>query len=87
MGIVSQSLSTPSADTMNNAKPSFTASVMPDAVRLDWTKGVFDGVVVQSKRGNETAFTALDNDTVSIFYLRKFLRNRFYKCILTLMHS
>jgi hypothetical protein len=32
---------------------------------MDWVKGQFDGVVVQSKRGAETSFTFLDKDTKS----------------------
>lgn len=47
------------------SKPVFQALALADKVRLDWVKGDSDGVVVQCKRGNETAFTTLGRDTVS----------------------
>ncbi|MBS4029404.1 MAG: hypothetical protein KGZ58_12310 [Ignavibacteriales bacterium] len=48
-----------------NAMPVFQAVELPDRIRLDWVKDVFDGVVVQCKRGNETTFTTLGTDTIS----------------------
>ena len=65
LGVIGPSQTQISDDVLNNAKPDFTATVLPDAVRLDWTKGLFDGVVVHCKRGAETAFTMLDKDTIS----------------------
>jgi hypothetical protein len=49
----------------DGAKPDFTATVLANMVRLDWVKGQFDGVLIQCKRGTETAFTFLDKDTQS----------------------
>jgi hypothetical protein len=51
--------------SLDAVKPEFTAAVLPDMVRLDWVKGQYDGVVIQSKRGAETSFTFLDKDTQS----------------------
>jgi hypothetical protein len=34
-------------------------------IRIDWVKGQFDGVIVQSKRAAETAFNNLDKDNSS----------------------
>jgi hypothetical protein len=48
-----------------NAMPSFQAVLLPDRIRLDWVKDVFDGVMVQSKRGSETTFTPLGTDSIS----------------------
>jgi hypothetical protein len=48
-----------------NAMPSFQAVLLPDRIRLDWVKDVFDGVFVQCKRGNETTFTTLGADSIS----------------------
>jgi hypothetical protein len=47
------------------AKPMFTATVLANGVRLDWHKGENSGVIIQSKRGDETTFTHLGNDTRS----------------------
>ncbi len=63
LGVVAPASTAP-ADT-DSAAVEFSATVLPNKVRLDWVKGAFDGVVVQSKRGSETAFTTLDKDTVS----------------------
>ena len=49
----------------DTAKPEFQAIILADKVRLDWVKGQFDGVVVQCKRGTESAFATLDKDTKS----------------------
>jgi len=65
LGIIGPSQGQLSADVLTNAKPDFTATVLPDMVRLDWTKGAFDGVIIQSKRGADTNFTAVDKDTIS----------------------
>lgn len=36
---------------------------MPNSVvRLDWTKGKFDGVSIEGQRGNEIVWTRLDRD-------------------------
>jgi hypothetical protein len=51
--------------SLDAIKPEFTATVLPDMVRMDWVKGQYDGVVIQSKRGSETSFTFLDKDTQS----------------------
>lgn len=44
------------------AKPPFKASASIGKVRLDWTKSELDGVVIESQRGAETAFSLLDKD-------------------------
>ena len=49
------------------AKPPFKGAASVGNVRLDWTKGDFDGVVIESQRGAETAFTFLDKDFKSPF--------------------
>lgn len=61
------------ADNFNPAegKPSFKASVSPGKVTHEWAKGNFDGVVVESQRGAETAFTFLDKDFTSPFEDRR----------------
>ncbi|MBS4027739.1 MAG: hypothetical protein KGZ58_03785 [Ignavibacteriales bacterium] len=48
-----------------NAMPEFQAVELPDRIRLDWLKDIFDGVIVQCKRGNETTFTTLGTDMTS----------------------
>ncbi|MBS4026989.1 MAG: hypothetical protein KGZ58_00010 [Ignavibacteriales bacterium] len=50
-----------------NAMPEFQAVELPDRIRLDWVKDIFDGVIIQCKRGNETTFTTLGTDTISPF--------------------
>ena len=50
-----------------DTKPTGQATVMPNLVRIDWVKGKFDGVIVESQRGDETAWTRLDRDTRSPF--------------------
>ncbi|MBI5021246.1 MAG: hypothetical protein HZB59_07425 [Ignavibacteriales bacterium] len=45
--------------------PEFQTTILPDKVRLDWTKGYSDGIVVQSKRGTETEYTTIGKDTRS----------------------
>jgi hypothetical protein len=49
------------------AKPMFKSSTSSGKVRLDWTKGDFDGVVIESRRGAETTFSLLDKDFKSPF--------------------
>ncbi|MBI3194190.1 MAG: hypothetical protein HYZ34_06965 [Ignavibacteriae bacterium] len=48
-----------------DAMPEFFLTVMPDMVRADWLKKQFGGVVIESKRGNETVFSRLDKDSLS----------------------
>lgn len=50
-----------------DTKPTGQATSMPNLVRIDWVKGKFDGVIVESQRGDETAWTRLDRDTRSPF--------------------
>ncbi len=50
------------ATLIANAKPEFWATVLAILVRLDWPKGDYDGILFESKRGNETTFTLLDKD-------------------------
>lgn len=48
---------------LNEAKPKGKASALPNnAVRIDWKKGKFDGVIVYSKRGDEAHLTKLERD-------------------------
>ncbi len=49
------------------AKPNFFPTPLPDMIRLDWLKWAFDGVVIQCKRGSETAFTEIGKDMRSPF--------------------
>lgn len=49
------------------AKPTFKGTALIDRVRLDWTKGDYDGVIIECRRGDETAFTFLDKDFKSPF--------------------
>lgn len=48
-------------------KPLGKAYAMPNMVRIDWTKGKFDGVIVEGQRGDETVWQRLDRDTRSPF--------------------
>ena len=52
---------------LGDAKPDFTATATVTGIRLDWTKGAFDGVVIESIRGAETTFAFLDKDFKSPF--------------------
>ncbi len=46
-----------------DAKTTVKATAMTGSiVRLDWTKGKFDGVFIDSQRGDETTWTRLDFD-------------------------
>ena len=63
LGIISSSME----PTDGLPKPEFQTTILPDKVRLDWVKGNSDGVVVQSKRGNEAEYTTLGRDTISPF--------------------
>lgn len=51
----------------STAKPDFTATASMGKITLDWTKGGFDGVVVEGQRGAETMFSLLDKDFKSPF--------------------
>jgi len=45
------------------AKPKVTAVAKPNGqVLMNWTKGKFDGVIIECRRGTETAFIFLDRD-------------------------
>jgi len=57
------------ADDLNPAegKPGFKALPKFGSVILDWKKGDFDGVVIESMRGTETSFSFLDKDYKSPF--------------------
>ena len=47
----------------NDAKPTASGTAMTGSVvRIDWTKRKFDGVFIDSQRGDETAWTRLDFD-------------------------
>ena len=51
-----------------DAKTSVTSTSMTGSiVRLDWIKGKFDGVFIDSQRGDETEWTRLDFDMRSPF--------------------
>jgi len=47
---------------LDNVKPDFEVVVLGDRVRLDWRKNIFDGVIIECKRGNETTWTRLEKD-------------------------
>jgi len=54
------------APSTTPAKPSATATGEPgNSVRIDWVKGGFDGVLVESQRGDETVWTSLGTDMQS----------------------
>ena len=55
------------APNLQDAKPTFKALAKVASVILDWVKGKFDGVVIESKRGTETVFMFLDKDFKSPF--------------------
>ena len=48
-------------------KPTGQATSLPAMIRIDWVKGKFDGVIIESQRGDETEWTRLDRDTRSPF--------------------
>lgn len=49
-------------------KPFGNWTALPNnVIRIDWTKGKFDGVIVEGQRGDETNWTRLDRDTRSPF--------------------
>lgn len=50
-----------------DTKPTGQATVLPAIVRIDWVKGKFDGVIIESQRGDETVWSRLDRDTRSPF--------------------
>ena len=52
---------------LQEAKPAFKATAAMGQVTLDWTKGRFDGVVIESQRGAETTPSFLDKDFKSPF--------------------
>jgi hypothetical protein len=53
---------------LNEAKPKGAAeSLVNSIVRIDWTKGKFTGVYVESMRGDETVWTRIGFDTRSPF--------------------
>lgn len=58
-----------SSDDLNlgDVQPKFKAVPKVGSVTLNWTKGDFDGVVIESQRGSETVFTFLDKDFKSPF--------------------
>lgn len=64
-------IATPDAggDSDNSgAKPKAEGTAMPSSVvRIDWTKGKFDGVIIEGQRGDETTWTRLDRDFRSPF--------------------
>jgi len=55
------------SDVSPHEKPTGKATAMPDMVRIDWTKGKFDGVIVEGQRGDESLWQRLDRDTRSPF--------------------
>lgn len=59
-------IATPDADNDSDnstSKPKGAGTAMPGSVnRIDWMKGKFDGVFIDSQRGDETEWTRLDFD-------------------------
>lgn len=58
-------IATPQGDSFNpdDGKPSGEATAMTGSiVRIDWKKGKFDGIFIESQRGDETAWTQIDFD-------------------------
>ena len=48
---------------MDNAKPTgTTTSLTGSIVRIEWKKGKFDGIYIDSQRNDETDWTRLDFD-------------------------
>jgi len=59
-------IATAAAASTTPAKPSATATAEPgSSVRIDWTKGSFDGVLVESQRGDEMVWASLGTDLQS----------------------
>lgn len=59
-------IATPAQSQTTQAKPTANAKAEPGSqVRINWTKGVFDGVIVESQRAGETVWTMLATDTQS----------------------
>lgn len=55
-------------DDDSGAKPKGEGAAMTNSVvRIDWTKGKFDGVVIEGQRGDQTAWERLDRDFRSPF--------------------
>ncbi|MDP2209531.1 MAG: hypothetical protein Q8K98_12295 [Bacteroidota bacterium] len=65
LGIVPPATGLGKSISIDQQKPVFSIAVLPDKIRLDWVKGEFDGVVIQSKRAAETSYMPLDKDTKS----------------------
>lgn len=62
LGVIASS----SAAATTSGKPTASATAQPNStVQVDWTKGRFDGVLVEGQRGDEAAWTLLGTDTVS----------------------
>ncbi len=56
------------ASSFADSKPKATATALVGGIiRLDWTKSKFDGVFIDSQRGNETDWKRLDFDMRSPF--------------------
>lgn len=59
-------IATAAAPSTTPAKPTATTSAEPGStVRIDWVKGGFDGVLVESQRGDEAVWTPLGTDLQS----------------------
>jgi len=53
---------------LSDAKPTAQGFAQASSqVRIEWIKGRFDGVIIESQRGDETAWTRLDRDFRSPF--------------------
>ncbi len=53
---------------LTDAKPTGKGFALADSIaRIEWFKGTFDGVVIDSQRGAETTWTRLDRDFRSPF--------------------
>lgn len=56
------------AVSLEDSKPTGQGSARANSVvRIEWFKGIFDGVIVESQRGDETVWTRLDRDFRSPF--------------------
>lgn len=64
-------IATPESDKNSDnseAKPQGAGTAMTGSIiRIDWTKGKFDGVIIESQRGDEIVWTRLDRDFRSPF--------------------
>jgi hypothetical protein len=63
-----------SPDGLNpeDGKPTGSGTAMTGSInRIDWTKGIFDGVYIDSQRGDETVWTRLDFDMRSPYEDRR----------------